>query len=285
MSGLYVNSNYNTLVAASNMQQTVGRINETMRQLSTGVAITPKSDPAAFIASTMMQSDIVAANQAVKNAQLDNAVLNIAESGMSQISSLLNEAKALSVAAANTGATTPEMQAAYQQQMNAILGSVDRISKTTNYMGVPLLDGSYTHKVAQLGTDVVSSQQADLSIPSMSTGALGSDQGLLYQIASGGPATLSSNPARAASIIDGAISQVATDRANVGATQKYTLDTAEKFMQDYMVQLVGANATIADTDFAIATSNLARDMVLLGSGASALSLSGRTAEYAASLLR
>lgn len=284
MSGLTINTSYTNLVSSNNLSRTVSRINETMTQLATGVAVTPKSDPAAFIASTMMESDIIAGNQAIKNAQLDNAVLNIAESGMSQITSLLQEAKGLSVAAANSGANTPAMNAAYQQQMDAILGSVDRIARTTNYMGIPLLDGSY-NRTAQLGTDVVSQQQAPLTIPNMQTTALGGADGYLAQLAAGGKTPLWSNPMTASSIIDQSLSQVLTARAQTGSTQKYTLDTAMEFMEDYMTQLTGAKSAISDTNFAIAASNLARDSLLMQTGTKALGLSSQNAAYAASLLQ
>lgn len=284
MSGLSINSNYNTLVASNNLSRTIGRVTDTLTQLSTGTAVTPKSDPAAFIAGSLMESDIIASNAAIKNAQLSNAVLSIAESGMSQITSLLNEANAISVAAANTGALTPEMSAAYQQQIDGILGSINRISSTTNYMGTPLLDGSYTQQVAQLGTDVVPSQQATISIPDMSTAGLGNGSTALLQLSSNGQSPLSSNAALGNSVISGALSQVLTARANIGATQKYTLDSAMNFMQDYMTELTGAKSSIMDTDFAVATSNLARDMLLVQTGISALGQSTTNAKYAASLL-
>lgn len=282
---LSVNTNYNTLVAANTFSSTLNRISETMRTLSTGVAVTPKSDPAAFIAGTLMESEMLVANQAAKNAQLTSAVLSIAESGMGQITNLLQQGEVLSVAAANTGALTSEMVNAYQQQMDAILGSINRISKTTNYLGMPLLDGSYSYKVAQLGTDVVPSQQAVLSIPNMGPTALGGAQTKLIEAGSGGAAALATNPGLANALVKSSLSEVLTARADLGATQKYTLDTSQRFMEDYMVQLAGAKSSIMETDFAVATSNLARDMLLAQTGLKSLGLASRPAEYAAALLQ
>jgi flagellin len=281
---LSVNSDYSTLVAAHTLGATMGRISETMRQLSTGTAVTPRSDPASFIAGTLMESEMLAAQQVAKNAQMSNAVLSIAESGMGQITNLLQEANTLSVAAANTGALTPDMVNAYQLQMDGILGSVNRIARSTNYLGTPLLDGSYTAKVAQLGTNVVPSQQATISIPDMSTASLGGKQGNLYQLASGEAASLASNPALASSILNTSLGSVLNTRADIGATQKYTLDMTQQFMEDYMTQLAGVRSLIMDTDFAIATSNLARDSLLAQTCTKALGLATRPAEYAASLL-
>jgi len=281
---LSINTNYSTLVASHTLGATMGRISETARQLSTGVAVTPRSDPAAFIAGSLMESESLVARQAAKNAQLSSAVLSIAESGMGQITNLLQEARTLSVAAANTGAVTPEMVNAYQLQMDGILGSVNRIARSTNYLGMPLLDGSYSVKVAQLGTDVVPGQQATITIPNMSTAALGGKQGKLIDIGTGGPAALRTNAGLADSILKSSLGDVLNVRADIGATQKYTLDLSQRFMEDYMTQLTGARASIMDTDFAVATSNLTRDMLLAQTGVKALGLSSRPAGYAASLL-
>lgn len=285
MSTLTINSSYESLRAARTLQETVSRVNTTLQQLSTGISATPSSDPAGFIASSLMQSDIIAGNQAIKNAQLSNAVLSIAESGMSQISKLLGDAGGLAVAAANTGVLTSEMSAAYQQQMDGLLRSVDRVAKTTQYMGMPLLDGSYSEKVAQLGTDVIPSQQVLMTIPNMSTVSLGNESGTLFQVASGGVASLGNDAARASSIIKGAISQVATARANVGSLQKDSLNTSMQFMQDYMVQLSQAESLISNTDFAVASSQLVRDSILLQVGTQMLGLSTQNASLAANLLK
>ncbi|MGL6226167.1 MAG: flagellin [Thermoguttaceae bacterium] len=285
MSTLTINSSYESLRAARTLQETVSRVNTTLQQLSTGISATPSSDPAGFIASSLMQSDIIAGNQAIKNAQISNAVLSIADSGMSQISQLLNDAKGLAVAAANTGGVTPEMSAAYQQQMDGLLRSVDRVAKTTQYMGMPLLDGSYRDKVAQLGTDVVPSQQVLMTLPNLSTVSLGNESGTLFQVMSGGVASIGNDATRASSIVKGAISQVATARGNVGSLQKDTLNTSVQFMQDYMLQLSQAESLISNTDFAVASSQLVRDSILLQVGTQMLGLSTQNASLAASLLK
>ncbi len=262
----------------------MNRISETARQLSTGVAVTPRSDPAAFIAGTLMESEALVAQQAAKNAQLSSAVLSIAESGMGKITNLLQEARTLSVATANTGAVTPDMVNAYQLQMDGILGSVNRIARSTSYLGMPLLDGSFSFKTAQLGTDVTASQQTTITIPNLSTSALGGKQGLLLDVGSGGPASLATNPALADSILKSSLSGVLNVRADIGAIQKYTLDLSQRFMEDYMAQLIGAKSLLMDTDFAVATSSLNRDMLLAQTGINALGFSSRQAGYAASLL-
>lgn len=289
MSGLSVNSISGSLAAANQVQRTAASLANTMTQLSTGFRINSgKDDPAGLIASELLRSEIAASNAAVKNTVMANSMLNIAESGMRQISSLLVDAKALAVEAANTGVMTPAMIEANQMQMNAILDSVDRISGMTNWLGKPLLDGSLSANnggaLFQLGPDVVTNQQVTVPIEGTKTHQVGGRTGTLMDLRGGGAASLAANPALADRILNSAISQVAMQRGKIGATQKYTLDPNITALQDSIVQLTGAKSMISDTDYALAVSNMVRDQILLQAGVQTLGLVNQNRNYAASLL-
>jgi flagellin len=289
MSGLSVNSISGSLAAAYQVQRTAASLANTMTQLSTGFRINSgKDDPAGLIASELLRSEIAASNAAVKNTVMANSMLNIAESGMRQISGLLIDAKALAVEAANTGVMTPAMIEANQMQMNAILDSVDRISGMTNWLGKPLLDGSLSAKqggaLFQLGPDVVSNQQVTVPIEGTKTHQVGSGTGTLMDLRSGGAASLAANPALADRILSSAISQISMQRGEIGATQKYTLDPNINALQDSIVALTGTRSAIADADFALAVSNMARDQILLQAGIQTLGLTNQNRSYIASLL-
>ena len=290
MSGLYINTTANSLASIHQLQRTAASMQATMTQLSTGLQINSgKDDPAGLIASELMRADITATNAAIKNTERANLMLNVAESGMRQISSLLNEAKGLAVESANTGAMSPAQIAANQLQMNEILNSIDRFSGMTNWLGKPLLDGSFSTAnggaTFQIGPDVVANQQVNVGIESTRTASVGNVTGTLADLRSGGAAALAANPALADSILSSAISQIATQRGSIGATQKYTLDASIAYLQDSLVQSTAANALISNTDFAVAASNLMRDQILFQAGMNMLGISNQNAAYAALLLR
>ena len=290
MSGLSVNSVSGSLAAAHQVQRTSASLANAMTQLSTGLRINAgKDDPAGLIASEIMRSDIAASNAAVKNTVMANSMLNIAESGMRQIGSLLTDAKALAVEAANTGVMTPAMVEANQMQMNAIFDSIDRISGMTHWLGKPLLDGSMSAKnggaLFQLGPDVVSSQQVTVPIEGTKTYHVGGKTGTLYDLRSGGVASLAVNPGLADQVLGSAISQISIQRGEIGATQKYTLDPNINALQDSVVALTGTKSNITDTDFALGVSNMMRDQILLQAGFQALGLINQNRSYAATLLR
>lgn len=168
MSGLTINADSSSLTALHLMSRAAGRLNNTLTQLQTGYQLNSGRDnPSGLIASELMRSDISATNQAIQNTQRADSVLNIADAGMRQISSLLNDARVLAVEAANTGGMSPAQIEANQMQMNGILNSVNRISQTTKYLDKPLLTGA--NAVFQLGPDVVGGQQLSMSYPNANT--------------------------------------------------------------------------------------------------------------------
>ncbi len=290
MSGLYVNSTANSLAATHQLQRTAASMQKTLTQISTGYQInSAKDDPAGLIAQELLRADITATNAAIKSTQRANLMLNVAESGMRQINGLLNEAKGLAVESANTGAMSPEQVAANQVEMNEILNSIDRFSSMTNWLGKPLLDGSLSAAnggaTFQIGPDVVSNQQVDVPIESTRTTSVGNSSGSLADLRSGGAAALASNPALADNILSSAISQIATQRGALGATQKYTLDTSLAYLEDSLVRTTAAEALISNTDFALAASNLMRDQILMQAGITALGITNQSSSYAAALLR
>lgn len=283
MSGLTIHTNSGSLAAMNIMSRAATRLNNTLTQFQTGYQINSGRDnPSGLIASELMRSDISATNQAVQNTQRADSVLNIAESGMRQISSLLNDARVLAVEAANTGGMSPAQIEANQTQLNGILNSVNRIAQTTKYLDKPLLTGK--DAVFQLGPDVVSGQQLSMSYPNVNTSAIGNTTGTLSDLFSGGSASLATNPQAASSILQTAISSVAFSRGEIGTIQKSTLQPNISVLQDTMVQLSGAEAMISNADYGVLASQFARDQVLFQVSAKALGLANQKSQYAAMLL-
>ncbi len=163
VSGLFVASNTTSLGAQFQLQRNMNAYTSTLTRLSTGLRInSAKDDPAGMIASELLKSDIIATNTAISNTQRANSVLAIADSALGQISSLLNDIRGLVVESANVGAMSTEQIEANQLQVDASLDAIDRISRTTNYQGKKLLDGSQGFQLrnvdsSQLGNLVVNS--------------------------------------------------------------------------------------------------------------------------------
>lgn len=137
----------------------------------------------------------------------------------------------------------------------------------------------------QLGPDVVTNQQVRMGIQSMNTARLGGVNGKLFELKTGGPADMRSDPNRAANILLDAINVVAELRGRLGAMQGFTMDTNIKTMEDTLENMIQAESQIRDADFAVETANLTRAQVLVQSGTTVLSIANQNPQNVLALLR
>lgn len=137
----------------------------------------------------------------------------------------------------------------------------------------------------QLGPDVVSNQQARLGIGSVNTAALGGIDGLLYELGTGGSASLSSDTNKAAKIVEAAIDQVTSLRGRLGAFQRTSLETNKNALNDTLTNLTEAESSIRDVDFAEETANLTRSQILVQSGTRVLAIANQNPQNVLGLLQ
>ncbi|MDR0871259.1 MAG: hypothetical protein LBN39_10765 [Planctomycetaceae bacterium] len=136
----------------------------------------------------------------------------------------------------------------------------------------------------QVGPDVVSNQQITLGIQSVNTVKLGGASGKLYQLRSGGDASLSTGTNKAFRIVEEAILAVTTTRGRLGTMQKATFETNINVLNDTLEAIMSAESQIRDTDFAEETSNLTRAQILVQSNMSTLGIANQIPNYMLSLL-
>jgi len=137
----------------------------------------------------------------------------------------------------------------------------------------------------QLGPDVVSNQQARLGIGSLNTAKLGSSNGRLYELASGGSKSLVNDITGASQVINDVINKVTTLRGRLGAFQRTTLDSNSVSLSETLSNLNEAQSSIRDADFAKESANLTRAQILIQSGTQVLQLANQSPQNVLSLLR
>jgi flagellin len=79
----------------------------------------------------------------VSNAERADQVVNIAEGGLQEVSGLLEELQGLLVSSANTAGLSQAEKEANQDQIDSILGTIDRLASSTNFQGIKLLNGNF----------------------------------------------------------------------------------------------------------------------------------------------
>ena len=127
---------YNALNATNNALQ------KSIRTLSTGLRINSAADDAAGLAiSEKMRSQINGLNMAVRNAQDGISMLQTAEGALSEVHSILQRMRELSVQAANDTLTQQDRQY-IQLEIDQLKSEIDRTSTATQFNKKRLLDGS-----------------------------------------------------------------------------------------------------------------------------------------------
>lgn len=156
-----INTNVSSLIAQNNLARTNRDLETSLQRLSTGLQINRGADnPAGLIVSERLRSEIQGATQAIDNAERATNVIATTEGALQEISTLLTSIKALTIEAANTGAFSPEEIEANQLEIDSAVESITRISNTTSFAGLKLLNGSLDY----LDSGVVTSQITDVNV-------------------------------------------------------------------------------------------------------------------------
>ena len=131
---------------AMNMQRmlslnNVARIGS-MNRLSSGFRINSAADDAAGLAISMrMRGQIGGLDRASENAQHAVNLLQTADGAMDSTQSLLQRMRELAVQSTN-GTLSDADRSFLNQEFTALQSELDRISTSTNFNNIPLLDGS-----------------------------------------------------------------------------------------------------------------------------------------------
>jgi flagellin len=138
-----VNTNIMAMSALRNLNLTGFELGRSVNRLSTGMRITTAADdPAGLIASESFRAQISGLDQALRNNQDAINFSKTAEGAMDEINRLLNDARSLAVASANSGTLTDAQRQANQSQLTSIVQSITRIAQSTSFGKKKLLDGS-----------------------------------------------------------------------------------------------------------------------------------------------
>lgn len=155
-----INSNIPSLIARSNLSKATGDLNTRLERLSTGLRINRGADdPAGLIISGRLGSEISGLQQAIKNSERASSVISTAEGALAEVSDLLSSIKGLVVEASNTGAISDAEREANQLQINSAIESITRISNSTSFGGLKLLNGSLDYILSGVSATAINKAQ------------------------------------------------------------------------------------------------------------------------------
>ena len=275
--GFRINTNVASLQAQGSLSKVNKESQESFSKLSSGQRITKAADDAAGLAiSEKLKAQIRSSQQANRNANDGISMVQVAEGGLNETSSILVRMRELSIQSASDtigdaerGMTNLEYQQLKQE--------MDRISQVTKYNGTKLLDGSGDKKEFQIGTGADEFQNRigfDPGMLNSSTGSMGVE-GVDVSTKEGAQESLSS--------LDSAIEKVSGQRAVLGSIQNRLTSTTNN-LQVYTENMSAANSRIRDADYAEESAKHARNQILTAAGTSVLSQANVNGQNALKLI-
>lgn len=120
-----------------------GTVSKNLEKLSSGYRINRAGDDAAGLAiSEKMRAQITGLETASKNANDGISLVQTAEGALTEVHSMLNRMVELADQSANGTQQDAVDRENIQKEVNSLKSEIDRISESTNFNGINLLDGS-----------------------------------------------------------------------------------------------------------------------------------------------
>lgn len=275
--GLRINTNVPSLSAQRSLGINTRNLNDNLRKLSSGERITRSGDDAAGLAiSENLKAQIRGMRQAKRNAGDAVSLLQTAEGGMNEISNIIIRLRELSVQAASdtVGATERGFSDIEFQNLKE---EIDRISKSTEFNGIKLLDGSGGKLEFQVGT------KNDPVLDRLHYDGSGADASLKSLGLEVDGVSTKEGAQAALKKLDDALVQINGVRANFGALQN-RLQSTQNNLEISDENLSAANSRIRDVDVASETADMTKNNILLQAGISVLSQANNAPNTALKLL-
>lgn len=167
-----INTNMASLNAQRNLSTSQTSLNMSLQRLSSGLRINSAKDDAAGMAiSDRMTTQIRGLNQAVRNANDGISLAQTAEGALNSVADNLQRIRELAVQSANASNSATD-RIALNSEATQLINEIQRVSTSTSFNGVNLLDGSFTSQAFQVGANAGQTISID-SIASAQTTALG----------------------------------------------------------------------------------------------------------------
>lgn len=116
----------------------------------------PANNPAASAIATLMGGQLGATTQAMANVSQGLALLNTANGGIQTDIAALTAMEGIVVQAGNS-TLSPADRTALQQQITGLLQQIETTAQTTQYNGIPLLNGQWQTSTTTLSTSATAS--------------------------------------------------------------------------------------------------------------------------------
>ncbi|PZP85684.1 MAG: hypothetical protein DI582_05065 [Azospirillum brasilense] len=136
-----INTNIAAYSAQGNISKASNMASASIARLSSGNRITKASDDVAALSiGTSLRTSVTTLKTALLNANQGSSLLQVADGALSQLSEILQRQKAIATQA-SSGSVGDAERGFLNQEFQALTNEINRISSSTNFNGVKLING------------------------------------------------------------------------------------------------------------------------------------------------
>jgi len=272
-----INTNVKSMIAANALKVNGRAMADAMERLSTGKRINSASDDAAGLAiSESLTAQARGLTTAVRNANDGISLVQTAEGALIEVSNMLQRMRELAVQA-STETINSDQRTFLKNEATALAAQIDKTITDTKWNGIALLDSTVTATIKiQIG-DV-----HDQTLTITTTALANAKSGVILAEAS----DMSSQAKASAALakVDTAQGLVNTARAALGAVSNRLTSIVDN-LTNVAQNLVESRSRIMDTDYAAATTELARTQIIQQAGTAVLAQANQQSQSVLALLR
>ena len=305
---LSMHTNYASLVTQNNITKTNDLLNTSMERLSTGLRINSAADDAAGLQiANRLEAQTRGMSVAMRNAQDGISMMQTAEGAMDEMTNIAYRMNDLATQAAN-GTNSDADLASLSSEFQALGTELENIITNTSFGGNNLLDATgaissgVTFQIgssqaetmtiggAPGGTDSASKKglaalkafAADAKTADFTTANVAHN--MMDALSVSSDTTATGGPAGTPVADGGVIGQLGAVRSDLGANIN-RLEHTMTNLGNMVENTSAAKGRIMDADFAVESSNMTKNQMLMQAGTTVLSQTNQLPGMAMSLLR
>jgi flagellin len=270
-----INTNVSAMYSQNAMKTNARAMSTAMEQLSTGTRVNSAKDDAAGLAiGQNMTSQIRGLNQAVRNVNDGINMMQTAEGAMVEQSNMLQRMRELAVQAMN-GTYSDQQRSYLDKEFQQLTSQIGEIAKDTKWNDQTLLDASVASGTFTYQAGAGSGQTISVKIGAMTVTGLHID-GTGIDTFSSATGTLN--------VISTALETINNQRAVIGAginRMAYAADNLTNISSNQ----TQSRSTIMDTDYALATTQLAKTQIIQQAATAMLAQANQQPQAVMALLK
>lgn len=291
---MILNTNVQALITTKALWQRNNDLQKVSEHLSTGTKINKSGDdPAGLAVANKMRMQIKGLDMADRNSNDAISLVQVAESGVSEMEDMVQRMRELSIQAA-TDTLTDNDRELIQLEIDQLTQEIDSLSNKIEFNQKSLLNDNYEEFKFQIGTG--EGQELSLSLKKINSEVLGislkeadkyDDNGNLVQPPAKVDAldyTTRQGAENAIDRCDTALDRINNYRSTLGAIQNRLEKTSSSLVVN-QENTKGALSRIVDTDMAAEMAEYTKTNVLVQAGISMLSQANQRPNQLLSLLQ